>query len=116
MLASSDNSATIRARANAPSFLVWSMTFDVGWHATVTGSNGVVAVVKVHRVGLLDAVAVPRGLSVVRFTYTPAGFSTGLALSLLALGALLIGALATGLLSSRRRSTRVRRPQRVPDR
>jgi hypothetical protein len=116
VLAHSAIAATVQVQSDAPALLVWSMAWDEGWHAVVTSPNGIATALPVRRVGLLNAVEVPRGLSVVRFTYTPAGFSKGITLSLLTLLALVAGALATIFVSRWRRTTRSHRPQPVPDR
>ena len=92
------------------------MTWDKGWHATVTGPSGIASSVQVCRVGLINVVKVPKGVSIVSFTYTPVGFSTGLAISLFTFAALVLGALAILVVSSRRRASVAGRPQRMPDR
>ena len=116
VVARTDNGATIQVHTDTPSLLIWSMTWDKGWHATVTGRSGIASSAQVRRVGLINAVKVPKGVSIVRFTYTPVGFSTGLAISLFTLAALVLGALAILVVSSRRRASGAGRPQHMPDR
>jgi hypothetical protein len=119
VLSQSDESATIEVRTHAPALLVRSVAFDPGWQAQVASGpsaagdlheSGVAAGgglsgsrhAAVHQLGLVQSVAVPAGLSVVRFSYEPTGFSAGLTITALALLGTAI-ACAAGVVVRRRR-------------
>lgn len=71
------NEMTVKTRTGANAFLVLSEVYERGWNATVDGTP-----TKVFQTnGALRGVAVPAGDHVVRFTYTPASLTLGLAIS-----------------------------------
>jgi hypothetical protein len=131
ILSQSDDGATIEVRTGAPAELVRSMAYDPGWHAQIVsglsatdelreagvagggglrGSRGTT----VRQLGLVQAVGIPAGLSVVRFSYEPEGFSIGVALTGFSLAATALGCIAVVVLSRRKRR---REPTRdAPDR
>src|ERR1039458_4156021 len=80
--ASTANTSTIEVRTPRAGLLAWSTAWDPGWRAEVTPANGGARSVPVERNGLVLAVAVPAGSSVVRFTYQPVGFRDGALVSL----------------------------------
>ncbi len=99
---------TIRVDSHGPALLVRSVEFATGWRATVTpvgvdGTLGTSRSVPVQRLGLLQAVSVPAGIDLVRFSYRPSRAYEGLALSVL--GVVVLALLAAGppLLRRRRR-------------
>ena len=73
--------------ATSPAYLLLSDTFDPGWSATLDGRPVPIRPAYIA----FRAVFVPRGRHMVVFTYRPAGFLTGLAVTGLGL------ALATGM-------------------
>lgn len=78
----SANLATIDVRTPKDGLLAWSTAWDPGWLATVTPAGGQARHVPVQRIGLVVGVRVPKGSSVVRFSYVPVGFRTGTVVSL----------------------------------
>jgi hypothetical protein len=81
------NALEIRAEASAEALLVVADSFSPGWRATVDGAE--VPVLPVY--GLIRGIVVPPGTHDVRLDYSPPGFRTGTALSLL--GIVLVGGL-----------------------
>jgi len=73
-----------------------------GWSATWQPSHGSAIALAVRRVGLVQAVAVPAGQGVLTWSYSPPGFSSGLALTLVAAVLIL---LITGIAGTRRPKT-----------
>ena len=104
---------TIRVNTPRPATLVRSVQFAAGWQATVTGTGpegratGTSRAVVIRRSGLLQAVSVPGGVHLVRFTYRPSRAYEGLGVS--ALGVLALLVLAGGPAVRRRRRRRRRR-------
>jgi hypothetical protein len=74
---------TIRVTTPSPATLVRSEQFATGWQATVTGPGraGTSRPAVVHRHGLVQAVRVPAGTSLVHFEYRPHRVFEGLAAS-----------------------------------
>ncbi len=67
---------TIRVVTARPATLVRSEQYATGWQATITtsarvGAKPVHHAAEVQRHGLIEAVAVPAGTSLVHFTYRP---------------------------------------------
>jgi hypothetical protein len=98
---------TIRVTTARPATLVRSVQFAPGWQAMVTGGagHGATRAVVVRRRGLIQAVPVPAGTSVVRFSYRPSAAVDGFAVS--ALGVVTVAVLALWP-AVRRRRRRVR--------
>ena len=67
----------VQSEATMPAYLVLADTFDPGWSATVDGRPAPIRPAYVA----FRAVFVPRGKHTVVFTYRPAGFLPGLALT-----------------------------------
>jgi hypothetical protein len=121
VVAQSDDTATIEVSTKAPALLVRSMAWDPGWRAEIASGPGAsddlrgtgpangalagAAASTVQRLGLVQAVRIPAGMSVVRFSYEPQGFSMGLALSSASVAASALACLAF-VLSNRRRRRR----------
>ena len=87
VVSSSQNTATIAASTSKPSLLVWSTAWDPGWRAEVVSGAGDKPL-EVRRVGLVQAVEVPGGHSLVRFYYEPRDIALGSAISAVTLGIL----------------------------
>jgi hypothetical protein len=68
----------IDTSSDRPAYLVLADTYDPGWQATLDGRPAPIRPAWVA----FRAVFVPAGTHVVVFTYRPAGFATGLAISL----------------------------------
>jgi hypothetical protein len=68
----------VETRASDPAYLVLADTFDPGWSATVDGSPAPIRPAYVA----FRAVALTSGPHTVVFTYRPAGFTLGLAISI----------------------------------
>lgn len=99
------NHIEISLRTKSPSFLVLTENFYPGWHAEIE-QNGSRSNAKIlHANYLFQAVAVPAGDSVLRFSFSPAGFSTGLVLFGLAIFGL-IGFSLRSFLSQRKGHSR----------
>jgi hypothetical protein len=107
ILAQNDEVATIEVRTPTAGLLVRSMAWDPGDLGTtgpdagdsLAGAAGTAD----RQLGLLQAVAIPAGVSVVRFWYEPVGFSTGLALMASSLAATALGWMAVVVVGRRRR-------------
>ncbi len=107
---------TIRVRTARSATLVRSVEFASGWQATVTDTRPTGAAgqtpaprpAMVRRHGLLQAVTVPAGTHLVRFTYRPAVAYEGLALSALGAVAVILLALWPALWAARGRRRRRR--------
>jgi len=101
---------TIRVDTSRRATLVRSVQFASGWQATVTATGpdgrgaGVPRPAVVRRSGLLQAVTVPAGVDLVRFTYRPSRAFEGLGVS--ALGMIALVVLAGGPALVRRRRAR----------
>jgi hypothetical protein len=103
----------IRVTTTRPATLLRSEQFATGWQATVTTvpSHGGPAghhAVAVRRQGLIQAVAVPAGTSLVHFTYRPHRVLEGFVVSVLGFIAL-IALVAWPALRRRRRGVGARR-------
>jgi hypothetical protein len=97
---------TVRVTTTRAATLVRSEQFTSGWQATVTGqSTGAPAhSAVVRRLGLVQAVPVPAGVHLVRFTYRPWRVEEGFAAS--AVGVVIVVVLACWPLVLRRRRRR----------
>jgi hypothetical protein len=83
------NHIEVSTNTNKPAFLVLSENYYPGWHAEIE-HEGIHSEAQISRANyLFQAVDVPRGKSIVRFTFRPAGFTSGLILLGLALPSLL---------------------------
>ena len=92
---------TVAVDAAHPVLLVRSVADLPGWHATVT-EGGRVVPATLQRNGVVQAVELPAGRSLVTFEYSPPGLRTALALA--ALGcALLVALLVADVALGRRR-------------
>jgi hypothetical protein len=80
-----------------PARLVRSVAFGDGWRAELRAGDGSVRSVQVRRFGLVQAVDVPAGDTVVHWTYHPPGLTAGLAATLAASVVLGVGAVALAL-------------------
>jgi hypothetical protein len=89
-----------------PALLVWSTTWDPGWHAEVV-SNAGDKPLEVLRVGLVQGVDVPEGRSLVRFYYEPGDIVLGSAISAVTFGLLLFAGMLYAV-ARRRRSLLLR--------
>ena len=69
----------VETGSSAPAYLVLADTFDPGWSATVDGSPAPIRPAYVA----FRAVALTPGAHIVAFTYRPAGFTLGLAISIM---------------------------------
>ena len=97
---------TIRVTTARPATLVRAEQFATGWQATVTtagvhGSSPARRAVTVRRQGLIQAVSVPAGTSLVHFTYRPHRVLEGFVVS--ALGFMVFVALVVWPVFRRRR-------------
>jgi hypothetical protein len=92
---SSPEAATVTVNTPKAGLLAWSTAWDPGWRAELTPADRHARAVAVQRIGFVLGVAVPKGRSVVRFTYVPPRWTQGVALSLVTLAGLV--ALSTGL-------------------
>ena len=92
---------TVAVDAAHPILLVRSVADLPGWHATVT-EGGRVVPATLQRHGVVQAVELPAGRSLVTFEYSPPGLRTALALA--AVGcALLVALLVADVTLARRR-------------
>ncbi len=116
IVSQSTTSATIAVQVHRSSILLRSSAWDAGWQAEIL--SGPAAVREMHdrtlagahatpvlQVGVVQAVDIPAGVSVVRFSYEAEGFSKGLKITgaTLVLGVLGV-ALVVGLERRRRRA------------
>ncbi len=69
----------VETGSSAPAYLVLADTFDPGWSATVDGSPAPIRPAYVA----FRAIALTPGAHIVAFTYRPAGFTLGLAISIM---------------------------------
>jgi hypothetical protein len=90
ILSSRANKVSIQCMTEGRSFLVFSDSYDEGWKAEVNGET--VAVFRTN--GLVKGVFVPKGQSIVEFSYTPPGLRIGIAISVGSLFLLMLIALA----------------------
>jgi hypothetical protein len=81
------NETMVQVTSSAPGLLILSDQFYPGWKATVNGQR--TSILRANY--LFRAVRVPKGRSVVRFSYEPLSFKIGVAL--FAVSAILIGIL-----------------------
>ncbi|HEY5250405.1 MAG TPA: hypothetical protein VIJ09_02015, partial [Acidimicrobiales bacterium] len=101
---------SIAVRTHHRALLVRSVQFASGWQATVTPlrasgqPKGPSRAAVVKPSGLLQAVSVPAGVDLVRFTYRPARAYEGIALSIV--GVIAVAALAGSPVLMRRRRRR----------
>jgi hypothetical protein len=117
VLSESTTSATIAVRTKRTSILLRSSAWDAGWQADIVSGTDVRgdALVGAHatpvlQIGVVQAVDIPPGRSVVRFFYEAEGFSKGLKITVATLVATVLGAILVVALERRRR----RRRQAVP--
>ncbi len=118
VVANGYDTTTLEARTDSPAVLTRSVAWDPGWRAKlVTGAAATADLrsdpgggslpgatsVPVHHVGLVQGVTIPAGVSLVEFFYEPAGFSTGLTISVASVAAGVAAAVAIGLWERRRR-------------
>jgi hypothetical protein len=119
VLSQSTDGVTIAVRTPRASILLRSSAWDAGWHAEIVSGPTATALLqtrgalaqaslpaaastRVLQVGLVQAVDIPAGLSVVRFSYAAPGFSKGLLISAGTLAAVLLATIAAFLLRRRR--------------
>ena len=99
---------TITVTSPRPALLVRPEQYATGWQATVSPASGATAPVahaaSVERDGLIQAVPVPAGTSLVRFTYLPHRVVEGLVTS--AVGFVAVGLVAWWPWARRRRARR----------
>jgi hypothetical protein len=96
---------TVAVDAAHPVLLVRSVADLPGWHATVTEGGRVVRTT-LQRHGVVQAIELPAGKSIVTFEYSPPGLRTGLVLA--AAGcALLVALLVADVFRARRRENTV---------
>jgi hypothetical protein len=105
--------ATIRVTTARRATLVWSEQFSTGWQATVTtvpahGARSTRQAASVLRHGLVQAVPVPAGTSLVHFTYRPHRVLEGFVASVLGV-TVLVALVAWPAFRRRRRDVGVRR-------
>ncbi len=103
-------SETVAITAGAPGSVVRSVADIPGWRAT-GNHDGRSRVITLRRDGLVQAFSVPRGTTIVTFTYEAPGLRTGLVTSAGGLVLMLLLALA-GLVGRRRRLGQGRRAGR----
>lgn len=114
VLPSAADTPTVRlgVRASRAAWLLRAVADIPGWHASVR-YDGVTRALSVHRAGLVQAVRVPAGASVLTFTYAAPGLATGLDLAGIGLVGLLgLAAAGAPRFSRRRRAERGRRHSR----
>ena len=102
----SPNAATVTVTTPKAGLLAWSTAWDPGWRAELTPEHGRPRTVATQRVGFVLGVPVPKGTSVVRFTYVPLRWAEGVTISLgslIGLVAVSGGLLIVGRLRRRRR-------------
>jgi hypothetical protein len=104
---------TLKVTAPGPAIVIRAEQFATGWQATVStvahpGSRPSRHAARVGRAGLLQAVTVPGGTSLVHFTYRPHRVLEGLVFSVLGVSAL-VGLVAWPGLRRRRRAFAARR-------
>jgi hypothetical protein len=69
----------VRVTTPRPATVVWSESYQDGWHAQLDSTNGEVhRSVPVHRNGLVQSADVPPGSWQVTFLYRPRGLNTGI--------------------------------------
>jgi hypothetical protein len=83
-------SETIRVDASRSATLVRSEQYESGWRASVTSTGGHQTAEAVQRRGLVQAVTVPAGVHLVRFTYHPSRAYEGLAVSAVGVAAIAV--------------------------
>jgi hypothetical protein len=123
IVSQSTDSVTISVRSDRPSILLRSTAFDPSWQAAIVSGAGAVRDLRMANtsaggpmdgqtrtplldIGVVQAVDIPSGLSVVRFSYEPAGYSKGLAIAAGTLAAMLVACLIA--LAAGRRKRRAR--------
>ncbi|HXY45410.1 MAG TPA: hypothetical protein VEH29_14570, partial [Acidimicrobiales bacterium] len=128
ILSQSTDTAVIAVRSPRRSILMRSEAWDTGWQAEIVSGAAAsrdertartnaasdlagAASTPVLQVGLVQAVDIPAGLSVVRFTYEAQGFSKGLAISGVTAAAGVLG-FAVIVLAGRRRRRRLQPAER----
>jgi hypothetical protein len=118
ILSESTTSATIAVHAHRSSILLRSSAWDAGWQAEIVSGPAAVSHVRgstlvgahatpVLQVGVVQAVDIPAGVSVVRFSYEAEGFSKGLKITVVTLAFSVLG-MALVLAVERRRRARAR--------
>ena len=91
-----------------PATVVWSETYQEGWHVQLDSANGTVhKTVGVDRDGLIQSVHVPPGSWQVTFLYRPRGLNTGILAT--TIGSVLLVASAVVFVVGRRRRRMPRR-------
>ena len=122
IVSESTDSVTISVRSPKPSILLRSSAWDPSWHAEIVSGAGASSDLRAAstsggaalrgqsstrllEIGVIQAVDIPAGLSVVRFSYDPDGYSKGLAIAAGTLAVTLAGCVA-GLAEGRRRRRR----------
>ena len=97
---------TDRVHSPNRAVLVRSVAYADGWSAQLHSSDGTTTSVPVRRLGLVQAVAIPEGVTTITWRFEPPGLKVGLWLTLLAGGgmtALAVVLLTSGILARRRR-------------
>ena len=113
--ASTSGDESIRVTTPTPAVLVRNVQFATGWQATVRPATGGAGSPPVRRLGLVQAVAVPAGTSVVSFAYRPHRVVEGFAASTVGLVGVLVCALWPAARSRRRRRGSAARVRAVGD-
>jgi hypothetical protein len=125
IVSQSTDSVTISVRSPRPSILLRSTAFDPSWQADIVSGAGAArdllmastsaggpldgqARTPLLDIGVVQAVDIPSGLSVVRFSYEPAGYSKGLVIAAGTLAATLVACVIA--LEAGRRKRRARTP------
>ncbi len=82
----SQDEETDLVRTNRAARLVRSVAYGDGWRAELRTADGSVRSLPARRLGLVQSVAVPAGVTTVTWTYHPPGVRAGLILTLFAIG------------------------------
>jgi hypothetical protein len=105
--AQDDETDVVQSRL--PVRLVRSVAYADGWTAELRTAGGAVRSVPARRLGLVQSVMVPAGVTIVSWTYHAPGLRVGLVLTLLAIAFLVAVGLVLGARHVRRRIARQRR-------
>lgn len=100
-------------RTSGPARLVRSVAYADGWTAELRTAGRSARSVPVRRLGVVQSVAVPAGVTTVAWTYHPPGLRVGLILNVVGLAVLV--AIAAGLAVGSARRRRLRDTAVTPD-